>query len=331
MHVALTRICAAAALLGASSATSLAQEVTLRISLQLPLASHLGENLELFSNEVAALSSGTIAVEIRDSAQLYTDEEVSEAVGAGKIEMGAVSLASYGNAIAAVDVFDMPFLFNTEGKVRAAVAPGSPIRTAIDTAIGETGSKVLWWQAYGSVILLSNGAPIAAPGDLEGKTVRVFGRTLGQWVETLGGTPVLIPGSEQALAYQRGTVDVGMTGVSTVDSRSLWEVMDTITKVDIADIEFVVVINQRVWDGLGDAQRQWIEAAASAAETDVRDRMAVIEARSYAAARQHGMTVYQLSEREIAAWREASQPFIDAWLRATGDLGEALYAAAGQL
>ena len=49
---------------------------------------------------------------------------------------------------------------------------------------------------------------------MKGKKVRVFGKTLGQFVEASGGAPTLIYGSEQYLVYQRGTVDVGMTGVS---------------------------------------------------------------------------------------------------------------------
>ncbi|MEM0908970.1 MAG: TRAP transporter substrate-binding protein DctP, partial [Pseudomonadota bacterium] len=202
----------AAALNGAPAQA--ADDVTLRITLQLPLKSNLGQNLVLFKDEVEKLSNGSIHVEIYDSAQLYKDKEVPEAVGSGQIEMGVASLTRYVGEIPAVDVFYMPFLLNTEERVRAAVAPDSPVRGEIDAAIAKTGAKVLWWQAYGTVILLSNGDPIATPDDMKGKKARVFGKTLGQWVETVGGVPTLISGSEQFLAYQRGTVDIGMTGVA---------------------------------------------------------------------------------------------------------------------
>ena len=46
-----------------------------------------------------------------------------------------------------VDIFYQPFLFDTDEKVRKAVAPGSPVRGPIDEAIEGTGSTVLWWQA----------------------------------------------------------------------------------------------------------------------------------------------------------------------------------------
>lgn len=311
--------------------TASAADTTLRISLQLPLASHLGQNLVLFEEEVEKASGGTIDVQIFDSAQLYKDKEVPEAVGSGQIEMGVASLTRYVGEIPAVDVFYMPFLMNSEQKVRAAVAPDSAVRQPIDAAILETGARVLWWQAYGGVILLSNGGPMSTPEAIKGKKVRVFGKTLGTWIETVGGAPTLISGSEQFLAYQRGTVDVGMTGVSGVKSRKLWEVMDTITVTNNADIEFIVVINEDFWQGLSDEQRGWISAAARTAEIDVRDRMASIEAEAYEQAKANGMTVYTPTPEEIAVWREASQPVIDTWLEGAGDLGRQVYEAALEL
>jgi len=227
-----------------------------------------------------------------------------------------------------VDVFYMPFLFNTEDKVRAAVAEGSPVRETLEAEIAKTGGQVLYWQAYGGAIMLSNGEAISRPEDLKGKKVRVFGKTLGDFVTAAGGAPTLISGSEQYLAYQRGTVDVGMTGVSGVKSRKLWEVMDTITVTNHADIEFVVVVNSDWWNGLSEEIRGQIEAAAAVAQEDVRDRMSQIEADAYAAAKENGMTVVELSDDDLAAWLAVAQPVYDGYLAATGDEGKAVLDAA---
>lgn len=308
-----------------------AADVTLRISLQLPLKSHLGQNLVLFKDEVEASSNGEISVEIYDGAQLYKDKEVPAAVGSGAIEMGVASLTRYVGDIPAVDIFYQPFLFDSEEKVRAAVARGAEVRETIDTAIEDTGSTVLWWQAYGGAILLSNGGPIKSPADMAGKKARVFGKTLGDFVTATGGAPTLISGSEQYLAYQRGTVDIGMTGVSGVKSRKLWEVMDTITVTNHADIEFIVVVNSDFWSGLSDAHRALITAAAEKAEDDVRDRMSQIEADAYAAAEENGMTIYTPTAEEIAAWKAASAPVYQAYKEKAGDMGAALMQAASGL
>ncbi|WP_417769110.1 TRAP transporter substrate-binding protein DctP [Stappia sp.] len=308
-----------------------AETTTLRITLQLPLKSHLGENLSLFKQKLEEISKGEIAVEIYDSAQLYKDNEVPQAVGSGSIEMGVASLTRYVGDVPAVDVFYMPFLLNSEELVRKAVAPGSPVRGPLDEAILETGARVVWWQAYGGSVLLSNGGPIKTPADVVGKKVRVFGKTLGEWIKAAGGAPTLVSGSEQYIAYQRGTVDVGMTGVSGVKSRRLWEVMDTITVTNNADIEFIVVVNEQFWQGLSDQKRAWITEAALFAENDVRDRMTKIETEAYDAARENGMTVYELSDAEVAAWMEAAQPVYDQFLADSGDLGAKVLTAARAL
>jgi len=316
-------------LLGAAVSTSaLAADVTLRISLQLPLTSHLGQNLVMFETEVEKQSNGEIDIEIYDSATLYKDKEVPAAVGAGSIEMGVASLTRYVGDVPAVDIFYQPFLFDTEEKVKAAVAEGSPIRQPIDEAIAETGSTVLWWQAYGGAVLLSKEAPVKSPADMTGKKVRVFGKTLGDFVSATGGAPTLISGSEQYLAYQRGTVDYGMTGISGVKSRKLWEVMDHITVTNHADIEFIVVINTETWNGLSDAHRNVIQTAARNAEADVRDRMSTIEAEAYTAAQDNGMTIYTPTDAEIATWREASQPVYDSFANTAGALGKQVLEAA---
>ncbi len=326
------KVLATAALVNAFCiASASAADVTLRISLQLPLTSHLGQNLVMFEKEVEEKSEGAIDIEIYDSATLYKDKEVPAAVGSGSIEMGVASLTRYVGDVPAVDIFYQPFIFDTEDKIRKAVAKGSAIRGPIDEAIAETGSTVLWWQAYGGAIMLSKGAPVKSPDDMKGKKVRVFGKTLGDFVSATGGAPTLISGSEQYLAYQRGTVDYGMTGVSGVKSRKLWEVMDTISITNHADIEFIVVVNTDTWNSLSDEHKTIVQTAATNAEADVRDRMSQIEADAYAAAKENGMSVYTPTAEDVAAWRAASEPVYEEFVNSSGDIGAAVLKAAKAL
>jgi C4-dicarboxylate-binding protein DctP len=320
-----------AALTIALIAPAAAQDTVLRITLQLPISSHLGQNLLMFKDEVEAASDNEIEVQIFDSAQLYRDAEVPQAVGSGALEMGVVSLTRYVGDIPAVDVFYIPFMFENEALVRAATNPDSPVRQLIDEAILTTGARVLWWQAFGGSVFLSNDTPIATPSDIDGRRVRVFGRTLGQWIESIGGAPSLISGSEQFLAYQRGTVDIGMTGINGVQSRALWDVMDTVTVASYADAEFLVVINEQFWQSLPDAHRGIIETAALNADIAVRDHIAEIEAAAFDEAVANGMTIYRPTDVEMEQWRASAGPVIEDYLNASGDLGQQIYDAAVSL
>ncbi len=306
-------------------------QTTLRITLQLPIKSHLGQNLLQFEEEVEKASNGEIQIEIYPSAQLYKDKEVPQAVSSGAIEMGVASLTRFAGTIPAVDVFYVPFLLDSTDKVKKATSPGSPIRGPIDEAVLATGARILWWQPYGNTILLSKKEPLHGPEDVKGKKVRVFGKTLGKWVEVVGGKPVLTSGSEQFLAYQRGVVDIGMTGITTVKSRKLNEVMDAVTRVPIAAIEFVVVINEKVWQGLSDEEREIISKAAANAEKAINERIVEIEDDAAKYAVESGMIVYDPTPEEMQAWREASQPMFELFSKEAGELGTKLVEEAKKL
>ena len=307
-------------------------ETKMRITLQLPLKAHLGQNLLVFKKELEARSD--INVEIYDSAQLYKDKEVPQAVGSGAIEAGVASITRFAGTNPEVDIFYLPFLFDSEDKIRKATSAGSEIRKILDPAIANSGAVPLYYQAYGSAIMLSNGGPMKSPADFKNKKIRVFGKTLGAFVSSLGGKPALISGSEQYLAYQRNTVDAGMTGVSGVKSRKLYQVMDTLTVTNHGDIEFVVVANDKWLKSLTQKQRDAIAAASKVAEKAVRDDMAGIESRAYQEAKDNGMNIVKLSSSEVSVLKKASSSVIQDYISRTGGsggVGDKLVKAANKL
>ena len=160
--------------------------------------------------------------------------------------------------------------------------------------------------------------------------MRVFSKTLGEFVEALGGTAVETAGSEQRLAYVRGTVDAGMTGVTSVVSRRLYEAMDHLTTVDIAPVEFVVLINESVWRGFTEAERSVITAAAGRAEAKLRAEVERLEAEGLETVRAK-MNVVELEPAQLAAWRISNRPVLDAYLKRSGTLGRTLVEAVGAL
>lgn len=311
-------------------ATSASAEKTLRISLQLPLKHHLGQNLLDFKQEVEKESNGSLKIEIYPSAQLYKDNEVPQAVSSGAIEMGVASLTRYAGTIPAVDITYVPFMFDSPEKVVKGTAAGSPIRNALDSAILGTGTRVLWWQAYGSSIILSKKKAISTPADMKGMKVRVFGKTLGDTISTVGGVPTMMSGSEQFLAYQRGTVDAGMTGITAVKSRKLYEVMDYMTLTYDADIEFIVIINEKVWQGLSDDERAIITKAGHRVEKELRDQMVAIEKECLDFV-QDKIEVVELTAEERAQWREATKPVVDRYVERSGELGKLVVEEAEKL
>ena len=313
------------------SAQSVWAEKVLRLTLQLPATHHLGVNVQSFADEVNKNTNGEIKVEIYPSAQLYKDKEVPQAVSSGAVEMGVAALTRFVGTIPAVDLFYVPFLFANEDAVKKAVAKGSPVRGPIDEAVLKTGARILWWQAYGGAVFLSNDFALHSPDDLKNRKVRVFSKTLGALVEAAGGAATSISGSEQFLAYQRGTVDVGITGVTAVQKRKLYQVMNTLTATkSMVDIEFVVLINEKVWQGLTDQQRQVMETAAARVEKELRDKMSQLEADAFAFVKEK-MEVVELNDAEMKEWQKLAEPVVQEYIKNAGPLGQQLVDAAREL
>ena len=146
-----------------------------------------------------------------------------------------------------------------------------------------------------------------------------------------GGSPVNVAGSEQFFAYQRGTVDIGMTAPDTIKSRKIWEVMKSVTLGNTAAVEFVVVINEKAWAGLTPDQQKIFTAAGERAEKTLRDEFAGIAKDALDAGKANKMIIHTPTEAELVEWRASSDAVRDEFLKSAGPLGKQVYDAAQAL
>lgn len=298
---------------------------TVKISMQLGLNHPLGENVAYFKEQVEKLSNNEIQVQIYESAQLFKGSEIPQAVSSGAVDMGMVLVDEYAGTLPATGLFSVAFLFPDYDVLAKAAAPDSPVRQELDELIRSTGTRVLWWQDYGPIQLIAKKEPVVMPADMKGKKVRVLGKPSGDFIDAVGAVPVKIGGSEQFIAYQRGTVDIGMTGTTATQSRKLYEVMNYMTITNHAQVEFLMVINDKLWDSLSDDERQWMTEAARAAEDKMRaeTRDQNVEAEQWLA-QNTSLKITHLDDAQIKAWQDAAAPAIDAYVKEAGPVGQKL-------
>ena len=275
-----------------------ADQIRLRVTLQLPKTSHIGANLLQFKEEVERRAKGAVAFDVYDDSKLYKDNQVVGAVASGAIEMGITNYNQFSQAVPAIDIIGQPFLLNFDALVRAVTDPDREIRRILDKAVLEgTGTRVLWWQAYGSSVFFSKGRDTRRPAQITGQKIRVSGGMPVELVKRCEGIPRIISASKQHQAAKDGTVDMISTGITGVDFRKLWEVTDTVTRTEHAALEFVVIVNEKVWQSLpAQIQTIFVESARKV-ERDLRERMAEIEEKAYAFARAKGMKIHAAQRR----------------------------------
>ena len=310
-----------------------AQEVKLRATIQVAITERLwGVALARFKEEIEKRSEKTISLEVFDKGKLYIDDQVVDAVASGAIEMGVVGLFQVAKKIPAIDIMEQPFLFNFDGLIRAAVAPGSEIRKIIDTAVlDKLGVRVLWWQSLGSQIIVSKGRNLTEPHQIKGQRIRAFGETNVQLLRLCGGVPVIMSAFKINAALRDNELDMVVVSVPAVPNRELWKVADTITRTWHAPVEYVAFINEKAWQSLSPSQQTLTLDVARKVEQEMRDRLAGIEAEYYKFALGKGMKVYDLTPDQVADWRACSAEVIDRYMDDHPEMARRLLEAYGKL
>jgi C4-dicarboxylate-binding protein DctP len=306
---------------------ALAQTTTLHMSLPISADNPVGQSIRDFARQVGVRTGGSVRIEVQDKDRRYEEHEVVAAVASGTVEMGATTLNQFAYDVPLAGAFLQPFLFNFDVLVEAATERGSEIRTLVeDEVLYWTNARVLWLQPFGSSVIVSKAAaiiasrPVGAPDDLTRELIKAC-----------GGTPHLVPPAEVLGALKQGSIKSAVTDVMSVREYGLWQVADTITDLRHAPSLFVVVVNEKAWQGLAPAQREVVSELAQEAQTDMWARFTAIRADAYAFARQKGMKVVEPQPEDVAGWRACTAPLLEAYMERAGEAGPKLFAAYGRL
>jgi C4-dicarboxylate-binding protein DctP len=302
----------------------------LRVTVQTPPKSINNDNLEFFKKRVETATSGALKISIHVA--LVEDSKVIQAVTAGQVEMGGSRLGHFADAVPAIGIFLLPFMFNRLPVQDAALQPDSTFRRLLDKAVLEkVGARVLWWSPFGTSVLMSRATAITSPAALVGKTVRTYDTISASLVRSCGGIPVYLGGPKQYDGYKTGKAAVGQAGITYIVARRLWEVLDTVANTRHFADGMLILINEQVWRSLpADHQRAVQEAAAEAQKAilvDLHNR----ETEGYALAAKNGMKIHEITPDEVAEWRVCSAPVLEEFMSKAGELGQRLMEAYGQL
>jgi C4-dicarboxylate-binding protein DctP len=306
------------------------QSRELRITVQTPPKSINNDNLELFKKRVETATDGALKISIHVG--LIEDSQVIKAVAAGQVDMGGSRVGLFADAVPAMGIFLLPFMFNTLPVQDAALQPESRFRRLLDAAVLEkTGARVLWWSPFGTSVLLSRSVPMTSPIAMAGQTVRTYDKISETLVKNCGGVPVYLGGTEQYDGYKVGKAAVGQAGITFVVARHLWDVMDTVANTRHFADGMLILINEQVWRSLSPDHQRIVQDAAMEAQRAILLDLAKREAEGYALAAKNGMKVHEISPDEVAEWRACSASVMEAFMAKSGDLGRRLMEAYGQL
>lgn len=295
---------------------------TIRLTNQFPPSHFISKGMKFFAEKVKEYSKDQLTVKVFDSAQLFKDTEVVEAVQGGLVELALVPVNKWSGMVRAADVFEIPFAFRDLQSIKAFVQSGAG--KLFDEAFAPKGVKIVFWVDYGFVQYFNNLRPIKTPADFKGLKIRTFSALTAETVKALGGSPVEMSSSEMYMALQRRTVDGATTGMPAAISRKLHEVLKYLTICNYATAEFFVQANSKWWNNLSQDKRAALLKAGEETEEVIRKAIDAEEMAALEKLKKAGLQVYEITSQDRQAFIKATEPVRTNFASNTGMLGKQL-------
>lgn len=300
-----------------------AEPFKMRVSHQMPETHFLAQEIQTFKKLVEEKTGGGVEVEIYPASQAFKAKEVIGAVVSGSIEAGVSTNFAWAGMIPAMDTFLIPF-FITDIPVIDQVIHGTVGDRLFKMMEGKGVVPIMWMLQTRTNIYTSNDKPLVMPADFKGKKMRGTSKLMNLASEALGASTMSISGPEVYQALQRGTLDVGLTGVDAALARHYYEVQKYGTITNNMSIVHVLFVNPGFWNSLSsDLQAAVRECALTVQKKSLQDSEAAKD-QALMELKQK-MTIHVQTPEEQKAWAEVvTQPVLDYYLEKTGAVGREL-------
>ncbi|MGB1389460.1 MAG: TRAP transporter substrate-binding protein [Paracoccaceae bacterium] len=233
-----------------------------------------------FWNEtIAVATGGSIIGEIKPQTELgLSGFEIMRLVKNGVFDF-AFGLPGYVAAENAVfegsDLSSIIQDFSTSREVQEAYFP------TMEKAFAEIyNAKLMMLYPFPSQILYCNGE-IDNIGDLQGKKIRVYSTTLGDFVEAVGGVSVTVPFAEVIPALEKGVVDCGITGTTSAYGAKWYQVATHAYTLRVGFGIAFGAMNMDKWNSMSPEQQEVLTAEIAKlnealwSENDAQDAVAI--------------------------------------------------------
>lgn len=269
---------------------------------------------------------GKVEVQVFPNSQLFGDGKEMEALLLGDVQILAPSLAKFGKYTKKIQIFDLPFLFDdidAVGRFQHS-AKGAELLSSMS-------SKGIMGFGYihNGMKEFSANVPLHTPADAKGLKFRIQASdVLEAQFKAVGANPQKIAFAEVYQALQSGVVDGAENPWANIYTKKFHEVQKYITESNHGVLDYMVIANQKWWDGLpadvkkglSEAMQESIAFGNQVALTEDDDFRAKVIADKKA-------QVIPMTATEKAQWRTVMRPV---WTKFEADIGKDLIAAAEQ-
>lgn len=272
---------------------------------------------------------GKVQVQVFPNSQLFGDGKEMEALLLNDVQIIAPSLSKFDRYTKKIQVFDLPFIFKD---ANAALAfENSKEGKALLTSMKGKGLIGLDYWSNGMRHFSAN-KDFRLPKDIKGLKFRIQASDVYEEImKSVGASGQKLAFAEVYQALDSGVVDGQENSFSNIYSQKYHEVQKTILETNHGVLDYMIVVNEKWWDGLpADVKKGLTEAMHEAtilnnkiAKQKNDDARAAIVA-SNTANPKHAKIV-PMSAADLAEWKKAMEPV---YKKFEADIGPDLIKAA---
>ena len=277
----------------------------------------------LLEKRVNEEMNGKACMQVFPNSTLYDDKKVLEAMLNGDVQLAAPSLSKFEKYTKKFRIFDLPFVFNDIDAVDRF--QNSKAGQKLKNSMVRRDLKGLAYWHNGMKQMSAN-KPLIKPEDAEGLKFRVqTSDVLVAQIEQLGASPQKMSFKEVYGGLQSGVIDGQANTWSNIYGKKFFEVQDGITETNHGILDYLVVTQNKWWNGLpkdvrkqlGTIIKEVTEARNSeSTKVNLENRQKIIAA---------GSKVRQLTPAQRQAWVKKMKPV---WKKFEKDIGKDLMDAA---
>ena len=283
------------------------------------------EYAQKFAQTLEEISQGRIQCDIRFYGELGTSGEIGKLVRTGEIEFAFQSPGHLGAVIPEVQVFSIHYLFPTDFHLLEKILRKGPnTYNTLQKYYHAHDLHLLSIIEEGWQIWTAN-KPLRKPSDFQGITFRVMSSPFLITAYRLYGAYVItVPYSQIYGDLALGRIDAQTQPFFAIQEMKFYEVQEYMIKANQLPFIATFTANRRFIDNLPEETSKLINQAIEAANEFIFDfepelnrkrKEMILEAKP-------SMTFIQLTDEEIAAFKDKARPLRDKYLEMGGSGAE---------
>ncbi len=320
----------AGAVMASSAAPASAQQITLRLGHVDQQATHSGVGADAFAATVARLSNGQMTVQVFHAGQLGPIPEQIRNVLAGSQDLHLIYPEFMSTLLDETRIISAPYVFESHAHQQNFLK-SDVFKPAMDKLRG-LGAIMLdddwtWWQMDPRGLVSVR--PIRTPQEMAGLKLRIWeSKTAIETWKGLGANPIVVPRPEMYLAFRQGIIEGGPETIGIAVDQKNVELAKFWTRTDEYYQIVNIMVNQRRYQSLTEAQRGILrQAAKDGGQAYKRESERGFTEKRQRAEKEFGVTVL---EPDLGPWRERAKAIIP-MLEADGTIPKGIAARAAAL